>query len=545
MRMRLSRRAVTSTAVLGLMGAAAGIAPSALAGKPPAQTISVVQFAPNNTALTATEGQPGALSFVVNRTNTTGTALFFVTLVDGTTNGATDYSPQNWNPANPVSIGPGATTFTGLILIANDSIAETTETMTIRLTSASSLTQIGKKNAANVTIYDNDPCPAVNVGDASATEGTPPPPSGGNPLTFTVSTVGAATCALPIQVHWATAATSTGGGVDATPGTDFTSASGNVAIPAGSTSTTFNVLTIKDSIDELDQTFNVVLSAPVNTTIADGTGLGTINDDDAPTITATIGPDQTVWAGADATFTVNLSGTSEAPVVVTVVTDDADNPAGAVVSDSPGTDITFAPGDTSKPYTVHTNATTAAAPNTLGWVEIASAQHANFSDPATTDCGPGCDTDSWGRLHMKNTVPYNTTVATDAAGGTATSGTTVTETVTVANQSGDPLPGVVIRGELYRDFDFSSDFEADGNLIAETGPSGATTDSNGQVVSSYTDSNGFDEGDYLFACVPGMAGASLSDCGVVTGFESGDNEDIFTLPTPPSTTGYTTVHWTP
>src|SRR5205807_578254 len=65
--MRLSRHSVSIAAVLGLVGASAAAAPGAFGAKPPASTISVVQFAPNNTALSATEGQPGALSFVVNR----------------------------------------------------------------------------------------------------------------------------------------------------------------------------------------------------------------------------------------------------------------------------------------------------------------------------------------------------------------------------------------------------------------------------------------------------------------------------------------------
>lgn len=313
--MRISKRAVTGVAVMGVMAATAAVAPSVLA-KPPASTISVVQFAPNNTALTATEGLPGgAKAFVINRSNSTGTAKFNVSPFDGSAHITDDYVPL-WS--NPVTISPGSTSTTLLLGIVNDTIAEPTETMGLNLTSADALTQVGKKNSAVVTITDNDPCPGVNVDDASATEGTPPPATG-NPVTFTVSTVGAATCALPIQVHWATAATTTGGGVDATPGTDFVSGSGNVAIPAGATSATFNVLTVPDATDELDQTFKVLLSAPVNTNLVDGTGIGTINDDDAaPTVVMSDNPSAT--EGSDLVYTITLSAASEKDASGTVET---------------------------------------------------------------------------------------------------------------------------------------------------------------------------------------------------------------------------------
>lgn len=294
--MRISKRAVTGVAVIGVMAATAAVAPSVLA-KPPASTISVVQFAPNNTALTATEGMPGgAKAFVINRANSTGTATFNVSPFDGSAHITDDYVPL-WS--NPVTISPGSTSTTLLLGIVNDAVSETTETMGLNLTSASAVTQVGKKNSAVVTILDNDPCPTVSVNDAHNTEGSP--------ITFTVSTAAAATCALPIQVHWSVVA-----GGTATAGTDYPNApvqQGNVAIPAGGTSTTFNVATTGDTTDEPDETLNVALSAPVNTSIADGAGVGTIDDDDAaPTVAIDNNP--TVTEGSDLVYTIKLSAAS-------------------------------------------------------------------------------------------------------------------------------------------------------------------------------------------------------------------------------------------
>ena len=67
-----------------------------------------------------------------------------------------------------------------------------------------------------------------------------------------------------------------------------------------------------DTLDEIDETFTVTLSDPTNATIADGIGLGTILDDDAPPalsvndVTVTEGDAGTV----DAVFTVTLAPVS-------------------------------------------------------------------------------------------------------------------------------------------------------------------------------------------------------------------------------------------
>ncbi len=78
---------------------------------------------------------------------------------------------------------------------------------------------------------------------------------------------------------WATAAGT------ATAGTDYVAASGSRTIAAGATTTTIAVTVNGDVLDEANETFGVTLSNPGNATIGDGSGLGTITDDDAaPTL---------------------------------------------------------------------------------------------------------------------------------------------------------------------------------------------------------------------------------------------------------------------
>ena len=86
-----------------------------------------------------------------------------------------------------------------------------------------------------------------------------------------------------------------------------------------------------DVVDELDETFGITLSNPGNATIADGSGMGTITDDDAaPTLSVN---DVSVAEGnagtTTATFTVTLSAASGQTVTVDWATaDDDGDPAG-------------------------------------------------------------------------------------------------------------------------------------------------------------------------------------------------------------------------
>lgn len=70
----------------------------------------------------------------------------------------------------------------------------------------------------------------------------------------------------------------------ATAGSDYTAKSGTFSISAGSTSTTVSVSIIDDLDDENNENFNLNLSNPSGATIADGTGVCTIVDNDDPPV---------------------------------------------------------------------------------------------------------------------------------------------------------------------------------------------------------------------------------------------------------------------
>lgn len=68
----------------------------------------------------------------------------------------------------------------------------------------------------------------------------------------------------------------------ATAGSDYTATSGTLTIPAGSLSATFTVPILDDTADEGNETINVTLSSPVNSSVADGSGVITIINGDDP-----------------------------------------------------------------------------------------------------------------------------------------------------------------------------------------------------------------------------------------------------------------------
>jgi len=89
---------------------------------------------------------------------------------------------------------------------------------------------------------------------------------------FTVSLSAASTKAVSVRV-------TTQAGT-ASDNVDFGAGSIVLNIPAGQTSQTVTVFIIGDTVVEGNETFFVNLSEPVNATIADGQGKGTIIDDD-------------------------------------------------------------------------------------------------------------------------------------------------------------------------------------------------------------------------------------------------------------------------
>jgi hypothetical protein len=182
---------------------------------------------------------------------------------DGTATAPADYTATS----GTLTFAPGQTIKQITIPIAGDLVGEGTETFAVDL-SASSGPPIGDSSAL-VTITDNDSVsPRLSITDVTVREAD----AGTMGVAFTVNV--SPVSSQEVRANWATV-----DGAAAAPG-DFVASSGVVTIPAGATYQTVVVPVTNDVVAEVQETFNVVLSTPVNAVIGDGSGQGTIIDQD-------------------------------------------------------------------------------------------------------------------------------------------------------------------------------------------------------------------------------------------------------------------------
>ena len=136
-----------------------------------------------------------------------------------------------------------------------------------------------------------------------------------------------------------------------------------------------------DLLDEINENYLVNLSGPVNATIADGQGVGTITDDDAPPalsvndVTVTEGNTGTV----NANFTVSLNVPSGRAVTVDFATANGTAQAPADYQAGSGT-VTFAAGQTTKQVTVLVNGDLLDEANETYFVNLTNPTNATISD---------------------------------------------------------------------------------------------------------------------------------------------------------------------
>jgi hypothetical protein len=89
-------------------------------------------------------------------------------------------------------------------------------------------------------------------------------------------------------------------------GSDYTTATGTLLFAPGNTSQTITVPIIDNNISEVDETFTVNLSSPVNATISDSQGIVTVSDTLKSAVTATL---PALIENLELTGTANINGT--------------------------------------------------------------------------------------------------------------------------------------------------------------------------------------------------------------------------------------------
>jgi chitinase len=289
-------------------------------------------------------------------TGTNASATFTVTLsapsasevtVSYATASATATSPADFAPLGltPLTFGPGETSKQVVVAVVGDALDEADETFSLLLSAPSGATITDGTGVA--TIVDDDPLPALSVADASVAEG-------GANLVFSVTLTPVS--GRTVTVDYATAdvtATSTGA-------FDYTAQTGTLTFVPGVTTQTVSVPISQDALDEGEETLQLNLTLPAGSpaTIADAQAIGTIVDDDGPTISVddrTVAVEGAAGTTQTVTFTISLSAASVQPVTVRYATANGTAVSPADYVAVPLTAVTFAPGETTKTVDVTVN----------------------------------------------------------------------------------------------------------------------------------------------------------------------------------------------
>jgi CSLREA domain-containing protein len=246
----------------------------------------------------------GTVTLTVTRSgDTSGASSVSYATSDGTATAGSDYTMAS----GTLNFAANETSKDVVVTITDDSVHEADEAFTVTLSSPMGAV-LGANPSATVTITDNDAAPTVqfsaatyNVSEGAAT------------ATVTVTKTGATE--VSATVHYATSDGS------ATAGSDYTSASGDLAFAAAESSKTISIAIIDDNFIEGDETFNVTLSGPTNATLGTPTSTAvTIADNDvqpSPTATATATPTPTATATATPTATATATPTATASATPT------------------------------------------------------------------------------------------------------------------------------------------------------------------------------------------------------------------------------------
>ena len=298
------------------------------------------------------EGDAGSVNAVfavrLDRASTNAVSVTYNT-ADGTAGATTDYTAQ---VAKVLTIPAGATGGLIKVPVVKDTAREGDETFTVALSSPINATL--DRVIGTATILENDPVPAITIGDVVAPEGD----SGSGTAYFDVTLDRASSST--VTVDYATAS-------GTATATDFTAASGTWAFSPGVTTQQIAVQLKGDVTVEPNETFTVNLTNPVNATIADATGqLSIRNDDTAPIVNAVSVGNLTVSEGSSAShvvkFPVRLAHSFASAVTVNYTTSPGVATAPGDYATKTGT-LTFAAGSKTAAISITIVGDTAVEPN--------------------------------------------------------------------------------------------------------------------------------------------------------------------------------------
>ncbi|HEY6168161.1 MAG TPA: Calx-beta domain-containing protein, partial [Verrucomicrobiae bacterium] len=211
--------------------------------------------------------------------------------------------------------------------------------------------------------------PDISIGDATVAEGP-----AGTTTNAVFSLQLSSASSQTIMVGFAAEPMS------ANAGSDFLATNGVVVFAPGQTARSIAVTVLGDALNESTEFFRVVLTNPVNVTVAGGVGSGSILDDD-PSPALTINDVSVTEANSGTTnlsFTVTLTPASGQVVSVDYATTDGTALAGSDYLATVGT-MTFNPGETNHTISVPVLGDTLNESNETFFINLTGAVNAGVS----------------------------------------------------------------------------------------------------------------------------------------------------------------------
>ncbi len=255
---------------------------------------------------------------------------------DGTATAGTHYTATS----GTLTFAVGETIKTFEVGVIDDGAGDGDKTVNLTLSNAVGA-QLGALNPALLTIIDNEGPARVSLSAADYTVNE----AAGN-ATITVMLNRPDVSAVTVDY-----ATSDG---TATAGSDYTATSGTLTFAPGETSKTIQVPIIDDTVDEENETVTFTLSNPTNAILGavPVATLTIIDNDTLPSVRFDPAAVSVNEAAGTAQLTVKLSVASAFPITVKYATVAGGSAtAGEDYTATSGT-LTFAPGETSKTFTV-------------------------------------------------------------------------------------------------------------------------------------------------------------------------------------------------
>ena len=337
---------------------------------------------------------------------TGGNATFTVTLSEVSAQNVTvDYASSDvsttagsdyTSSTGTVTILAGNTTQTFNVPVLVDTLDEVNETSTLTLSNPTNATI--SDATGTLTIVDDDATPSLSINDNAMTEDP-------SDLSFTVSLSAASSKEITVNYAAAdiTAIGAFGGGTDYRPVSTTA-----LTFAPGETSKTIDVRIWEDADVESTETFSVNLTSPINATISDSQGIGSIYNDDVAEAqpTLTINNVSLTENSTNMTFTVTASGTYSSNVTFDYSTANGTASAGADYTNSSGTGTIIA-SSTTTTITVPILEDSSLEDNETFYVNLSNPNNATISDSQGVGTITDDDCDPDGITYVNDNVVIN------------------------------------------------------------------------------------------------------------------------------------------